>query len=143
MNNNNYEYWIILFASFLGALFVIFYSNAVFNEELKKESQIIAEISIVPRQKLAWVEFDFGDGKKRLFEGVVDSQKYNLKVALRAVADEGRFDYKVVDGNLRVLAGVGGNSGKWMVYRNSKLADVPLDKLVIAAGDHYTFRFEP
>lgn len=96
------------------------------------------------KQGLAWIEIDFGNGKKRLFEGDVSQRSYTLDIALYAAGQAGLFDFTVEQGKIAALADIPNTrQKKWIIYRNGKPAsEDALENLIIAEGDQYAFRYE-
>lgn len=133
------SYWIVLFTAFFVAAGVML--NAY------RELNRMDYLSVTPPPSLpqssetqeAKIELDFNNGKRRLFVGEL-ATAYRLPVAIRAVAEEGRFTYQIEDGKIRELAGV---RGEWKIYRNGEPVGEAVELLVIKNGDHYVFKAEP
>jgi len=144
--NRNHISWAIIIILFVAALGSVFYFNNKFYQEV-----VLSTSPAVPTQKAAeirkarmvWVEIDFGNGAKRLFEGDIDGQEYSLKDSLQIISDTGQFALKTKEGKITSLAGIGGSIGEWRIYKNNELANQGIDDLTIKGGDKYLLRFEP
>lgn len=132
------SYWIVLFTAFFVAAGVMLNANRELNR--------LDGFSVTPPPSLpqssetqeAKIELDFNNGKRRLFVGEL-ATAYRLPVALRAVAREGDFTYKIEGGEIKELAGV---KGEWKIYKNGKSTNESIDLLTIKSGDHYVLRIE-
>lgn len=96
------------------------------------------EAKNIQESGVALVDIDFGN-KKRKFEGEVNNHTFPLSTALVALSRDTNVTYQVRNGKIEDIAGV---RGAWRIYRNGVRAEAPLDKLVIARGDHYTLKLE-
>lgn len=135
--------WVVVIAVSIAALALMIRSYNGFREELRSRTEFAQETRHKNQEGLAWIEVDFGGGKKRLFEGDVGRQTYTLDVALFAAAQAGNFTFGMEKGRLTELAGLPNKKENWIVYRNGeRVRGAALDKLMIAHGDQYTFRYE-
>lgn len=118
----------------VAALGMILYANRTFLEE---HDRIVKELSTleIPKSKYAFIEIDFGNGKKRRFEGNLHNAVYEFPIVFKTVAEVGKFSYRLHDGGVEHINGI---NGPWKVYRNGVLATAPPHKLMIQAGDNYT-----
>lgn len=130
--------WILLLAAFLAGLAAIFFANSVFYSDHLKRTGEIAN-TVIPEHGTAWIELDFGNGSKRLFEGNLRGRAYPLLTGLDAAADAGNFRYKIGTGKIVSLAGIQGN---WKIYKNNGLITDPVDKIILEKGDQYSLRRE-
>lgn len=130
--------WTFLLIAFFAAFVVIFFANSVFYAEYIKETKEVGNM-VIPNKGIAWVELDFGNGFKRLFEGNLQGNSYPLLVALGAAADAGNFGYKIDTGKITSLAG---KRGKWKIYRNGNLVTGAIDSITVQKGDQFILRLE-
>lgn len=141
--NNNLS-WLIIGVTVLIALAVLFYSNNNFYQEFINESKSLQNY-VIPRStkaNQAFIELDFGNGKKRAFRGEVDGRTYDLKSSLELIAKEAQFTFRERSGRIEKLADIGNASGVWKIYRNGEKINLPLQELMITGGDKYVLRFE-
>lgn len=133
--------WVILAVVLLIALALMWYAERGFYRDSGMFTDQVG--GAVPKNGYAWIEVDFGDGTKRLFEGDVDGGSYSLDAVLGSAAQEGGFTVTIRDGVVHELAGVGNAGGVWLVYRNGqKLNEKSIGQLTVGGGDRYTFRYE-
>lgn len=137
--------WITLGAVFAASLVLIAQSYNQFLAENRELADETAVSALRPRDEgYAWIELDFGGGRRRMFEGEVGSAAYSLESGLRAASAAGNFTYTVRKGVIKEIAGVQTSfNGIWRIYRNSALVQEMLDAMTLAQGDTYTFRYEP
>ena len=127
--------------SFLGALTFIYEAKEAFTRDLNAEQTVITKPA-APHDDRAWVELYFGDARMRVFEGYLEGKTYPLALALESVADAGNFTYRIREGKLAKIAGVGDEGGEWIIYRNQQRERTPIHTLIITSGDRYTLRYE-
>lgn len=135
--------WIVIIASAGTALALVFQSHRAF---VREADQIVNDenFSVLSSPgSSAWIEIDFGNGLRRMFEGDLDNLAYPFESALRASARAGGFTYTIRQGKIIELAGVQGSKGQWRVYQNQKPILASLDQMAIKTGDTYTLRYEP
>lgn len=132
---------------FWGAVFFVVIGLIIYFDENKEFLSILTNRNGVPsfsapNSELAWVEFDFGSGKKRLFEGEVDQHIYPLKAVLASIADDKNIPLEVQDGKIGKIADVKDENGSWNIYRNGQMVEEHIDRIIITGGDHYTVKYE-
>lgn len=135
--------WAVIGAAFFAALVLILYSNGLLERGFISEAEYMSAGNIpkIPEQELAFVEIDFGNGKVRKFSGEMRGV-YNLDFALRVLAQTADLKIEHRAGQIDKISSVGNASGFWNIYRNGALQKAPLEKLTLAAGDRYLFRYE-
>ena len=126
-----------IFCAALIAGALIFYAHGGFLQEFN--DFVEAPFILNQKKHLAWIEVDFGEGKRRLFEGEVGGETYALLPALLSVAESGEFRIKVSGGRITEIAGV---PATWAVYRNEKTIGTNINLLILQAGDRYAIRRE-
>lgn len=117
---SKWMFWFIAIIATVTASFFIFYLNNVF---YKEHSAIMAELSqplkFGPQSR---VYIDFGNGKKRAFEGRV-LRGISARIILIAVSEAGEFDLIFTKDKKKLLVADGVRSGtdkKWNVYLNEE-----------------------
>ncbi len=134
-------YWIVFTAACAFVLGWTWYATRGLERDI--QSSITDHVTAPPQSLTrAWIELDFGDGRKRIFEGTVDHHQYLLKHSLEAAAGEARLKLAFRDGILIRIENTGNPAGVWSIYRNGKRITDPLVTLIIRRGNRYTFRFE-
>ncbi len=132
-------YWVVCAASCVFVLGWIWHAT----KNLDREIDFVQEIRVAtPALTRAWIEIDFGNGRRRVFEGDVGHHQYLVKPLLETVARERKLALAFKKGSVRHIGGVGTPLGIWKIRWNDKDIDVPLETLMIKAGDRYTFTFE-
>lgn len=136
---NSTKAWLVLGAASLGALAVIFYGQKMFLAEIEAPpgTATNTEAPLASVAESAWIELDFGNGAKRLFQGELGSASYPFLLALQSAADNGRFNIRAQKGKLQEIADT---AGAWRVYKNGQILTDPVDDLVISGGDRYSLR---
>lgn len=137
MRRGNVISWIIVGCATAIALALVAVANNRFYQEFLRVNEAV---SLPARPAAAWIEIDFGNGTKRLFQGTIGSKQYSLSSALESAGREGGFTFRVERG---VLDSLGGVSGKWEIYRNGVLIDDLFSELTIRGGERYSFRLPP
>lgn len=133
--------WAILGAVIAISAAAIFYTA----ERLRRESLATMEsmqalsISRNPAQNFAWVEIDFGNGKKRLFRGEVGREAYPLRATIESIAKDSDLPIKIHGGSITEIEGI---AGVWNIYRNSEMLAAPLGSLQITGGERYVIRLK-
>ncbi|QQG45682.1 MAG: hypothetical protein HYW89_02055 [Candidatus Sungiibacteriota bacterium] len=121
--------WIIVGIASALALGFIFWANNNFYQEYLKEVQSPVPL-LLPRHDRAWIEIDFGENKKRVFEGAVGGHVYRLPSVLESIVKEAGISLRPP------------RSRKWTVYSNNKTVPKSLSEITVAAGDRYLLRLE-
>lgn len=133
--------WTIFLAAFFLALGFIFFENDLFYRDFAEYFSSFAPPA--PEVSPTRVTIDFGNGKRRAFEGEVE-RGTTAVLALRASEAAGGF-HAVTDDHGRIvsIAGVKNDDGrKWRAYRNNAfVGDIP-GNVEIGPGDRITFRYE-
>ena len=88
------------------------------------------------------LEVDFGNGKKRYFQGDVNGYQYTLSEVLDSAANNGKFSLTLRNGDIAELAGIYDSGGSWKIYLNDREQNTSADALVVEAGDKYVLRYE-
>lgn len=128
--------WSLIAASSVAAFTAMFFANSKFYSESLNDAQKIQEI-VMPERNRVWIELDFSNGSKRLFEGDLREGSYPLTAALQTAAEAGNFSYKIEKGRIISLAKRNGN---WEIYHNDNLTKNAIEKITINKGDTYSFR---
>lgn len=134
--------WITIAVALAAALSVMLRAHllweAEFFEAIQREDSADAA-----SEERALVEIDFGDGRRRMFEGSAPVFFHPLDFALTSAAEAGRFSVTVRDGRIAELAGINGAlGGRWRVYRGQEQIRDPVDRVIIRNGEHYVIRYE-
>lgn len=132
--------WLVITIAVLISLLALWVSYKSFNEELSRMGQ--ENFGGGSNKYTSIVEVNFGDGKKRWFEGTLGKETYPLTVALESISQTGSLNIEIKKGKIYSVADVGDGAGAWIVYYNSALEKKSLEKLVIKKGDFYSLRFE-
>lgn len=138
MKRNYPHPWIVIGGAAAAAVIALIFSISSYYREYWDTSNYIAQIPI-PQKETALMEFDFGEGRRRLFRGEIAKETYPLDAALRSAAENGNFTFQVKDGALVEIAG---RRGDWSIYLNGEKISTAWDGLNITGGDKYTFRYE-
>lgn len=96
-------------------------------------------ISYGTTTRKVWVEFDFGDGKKRKFEGEVDDGSYSLQNILISVSKSAGVPIEFKKGSISAIDRI---SGTWHIYQAGALESRPPAKLIVQGGDTVSIRLE-
>jgi len=138
------SYWIIVFFACALAIFTVFYVSENFSEELRqlvRFSEISPESGSSQTQERFWIELDFGNGKKRLFEIKPDHQGYPLEPALVTTSEYGDFTVELrSDGT---IASIDGLQGKWGVYQNGRKVSDSVSILFATGGERFVIKRQP
>ncbi len=137
--------WIVFGAALAVALFVIMQSYDRFLDEeraLLDSARAPAVASRFVHAGRAWIEIDFGNGGRRMFEGDLGDLIYPLESGLRAASRAGDFTYEIRKGRIVELAGVHNAEEQWRVYRNRQRIQAAVEDITLAQGNTYTFRYE-
>lgn len=132
--------WIAIGVALSLALTLIFYSNRRFYEEflITSASYGTSALPRRPENNKMRVEIDFGENRRRIFEGVSnESSKFDR--ALKSIASTGRIAFTA--GNEKIFS-IAGARGSWKIYKNGALTKNPLSSLIIGPGDRYILRLE-
>ena len=139
---NKKTYWIIFFSAFLAALFLIFYVSENFNKEMDGLLGVGGgKETLSEKNQRFWIELDFGNGKKRLFELMAENPEYPLAPALITISEFGGFAVEIKkDGTIARIDGVG---GRWGIYKNGEKVEESAREFVVRAGERLTIRRQP
>ena len=106
------------------------------NRGLNRESLSITAYQAGSKE--AWLEFDFGNGKKRMFVGSFENP-IPLSMVLSANSREIGLSYKTKGDKIERIDGKIGN---WAIYRNNQIIKSPFSKLTVRGGDKYVLRLQ-
>lgn len=141
LHKSEFLYWAIVIAVFLAAVAAIFYENEVFYQEFLGYFSFSSPTPALFHP--ARVTIDFGNGKKRAFEGRVESGM-TIFSALRASQDAGGFEI-ITDNRGRVVAVNGVKNVRekqWGLYMNGVSITTLPGNIEIQPGDRIVFRYE-
>lgn len=129
----------ILLIPFLLAILLTWYATREFIKYQDELAVNTANIS-VPKAGYAWIEIDFGDNRKRIFEGQVRDASYSFPEVIEAITQANRVTMQIGKSGIVEIDGV---RGKWTVYdkRGEKIPS-PLEELIVSGGAKYTLRLE-
>lgn len=134
-------YWMITVGAFLGAVSWIFFENESFYREF---TALAPPPSLTPSSfRPVRLTLDFGDGRKRAFEGPVE-EGMTIAQILRLAESAGQFQARFNErGEVIDIAGVSRSRLKrWQTYRNGeRLQNLP-GHIEIRPGDRVVFRYE-
>lgn len=138
--------WLIVCIAFIAALGTIFWANNAFYRESVGAIEYTTSLPIprFPESAVVRIELDFGNGTRRLFEGVVFTQEspYSLEAALREIARISDIRVQTKNSYIESINGIGGKN-LWNVYRNGERTDMPLRRVILAGGERYLIKLEP
>ncbi|MBI2121780.1 MAG: hypothetical protein HYT98_01525 [Candidatus Sungbacteria bacterium] len=140
--NVNLNHWFIIGIAALAAAFLILWAENRYERELDRDLEILLQSRSDAGNKYALVEVDFGNGKKRYFQGDVNGYQYTLSEALNSAANNGKFSLTLRNGDIAELAGIYDRGGSWKIYLNGREQNAPADALVVEAGDRYVLKYE-
>lgn len=126
--------WLITGFAVILFLGIVLYANISFRKDLTYSMDSLNNPNI-PLQN-AWIEFDFGNGKKRTFTGDFTGE-YPLSSVLKSAAEKGKFSIQFNNGRIEKVDNI---KGSWKIYRNNEIASIALDKLTIKSGDKYLLK---
>lgn len=136
-------HWLIIIAAFTAAVLFIFDQNRRTEAEIKSLTEGIIKNGIVRIRPLKTrITIDYGNGKKRAFEGgVIDGM--NLQDVFWGVEASAGIVFSVKNDKIESVDGVKGRMPKkWNYYINEvRQNGNPLDK-EIGAGDKIMLRYE-
>lgn len=138
----NLNYWLLIGIAFLAAVFSVLGTERQYERELAREMEIVLGRPESTENAYALIDVDFGNGSRRRFRGMVDGYRYTLAEALNSAAENGSFSYTLQNGAITELAEVSAGRGLWRVYKNGAEQKVPVEKLLVSAGDQYVLRYE-
>ena len=145
MTKKDRLYWAILIFAFAVALGSIFYAVSIFDREMLKSVEILnshtpPKFLKIDSPQLFWIELDFGNGKKRLFEIVVRDVSYPFEPALITTAEFGKFKIEMRgDGT---IASIGDVKGRWGIYQNGVKISDSVGDLAARGGDRFVLRLQ-
>lgn len=133
--------WFFTAVILIVALLSILVGYRDFQKEMGETSQNMSSYPLNKsrNQRQAYVEFDFGNGRKRIFTGDMSKEIYSIPSTLKAASRAGGFDFRIAAGKLEK---VNGGEGEWEIYLNSQKTNKSIDQLTITGGDHYLFRLK-
>ena len=124
---------------FLAALILIGNAMRSFEGDMQEMSPhaIISSARINP----ALIEFDFGNGVIRTFEGPRAHTIFPLIDALKSISHSSSLPILITKGTIKAVGEIGAH-GVWYILLNDQVESKPLELLTITAGDHYILRFQ-
>lgn len=140
--NINLNHWFIIGITALAAALLILWAENRYERELDHDLEALLQSRSVARDKYARIEVDFGNGKKRYFQGDVNGYQYTFSEVLNSAANNGNFSLTLRNGDIVELAGIYDSSGSWRVYLNGEEQKKPMNALMVEAGDKYVLRYE-
>ncbi|MBI2639789.1 MAG: hypothetical protein HYW90_02765 [Candidatus Sungbacteria bacterium] len=133
--------WAILFAVFLGAVAFIFILNESFNNDFLSYSQTIPAV-FKEKNSFVRVTVDFGDGKRRAFEGKILAPITAFE-ALQASQAAGGFSLKVtLTGDIADIDGVRPGEKQWKWYLNGFQEERLILDVPVSGGDKVLVKYE-
>jgi hypothetical protein len=136
----SFEMWIVFVATAILTASLIFYAKKEIEKEISLANDA-ANAIFIPRAQYSWIEIDFGNGKKRLFQGRVEEEVF-LSAALSNITRDNKLSFLIKNGSIQELDGKKNATDRWRIYKNGEQMPPPLNLLLIASGDHYTIRYE-
>ncbi|KKU06011.1 MAG: hypothetical protein UX07_C0009G0015 [Parcubacteria group bacterium GW2011_GWA2_45_30] len=140
--NLNIKHWFLIGIAALLAAFSVIWAEQRYERELERDLKVILQSKSAVRDKYALLEVDFGNGKKRYFQGDVNGYQYTLSEVLDSAANNGKFSLTLRNGDIAELAGIYDSGGSWKIYLNDREQNMSADALVVEAGDMYALRYE-
>lgn len=138
IKNNEFAFALIGVV-FLAVL--IFVGTAVRSFEIDMQEIIPNSIISSTRIKPALIEFDFGNGIIRTFEGPHAHTIFPLIDALMSISQSASLPILIAEGKIKTVGEIG-NHGMWYILLNNQVESKPLELLTITAGDHYILQFQ-
>lgn len=133
--------WAILFAAFLGTVSFIFILNDSFNNDFFSYSQTIPTV-FKEKNPFVRVTVDFGDGRRRAFEGKVLSPITAFE-ALQASQTAGGFSLNItLAGDIADIDGVRPGEKRWRWYLNGFAEERPILDVPVFGGDKILVKYE-
>ncbi len=129
--------WLILIGAFLIVIGLISFAQKNLADELS-----LAETTAIPKDPRAWIEIDFGNGKKREFEGDAVASPQTLFQSLSTISKDAKLSFTFRKNAIYEINGQRTSTGKWVIYKNGILTDLPLQELMVNRGDHYLIKYE-
>lgn len=129
--------WLILIGAFLIVIGLISFAQKNLADELS-----IVETTAIPKDPRAWVEIDFGNGKKREFEGDAVASPQTLFQSLLIIAKDAHLSITFRNNTIYGINGQNSGTNKWVIYKNGILTVLPPQELMINRGDHYVIKYE-
>ena len=83
------------------------YSYLAARREFEQQSRYVSQMS--EKTKSAWIEFDYGNSKKKSFTGKFE-QTYSFLKVLEQASQEGKIIYKT---DSRGFVSIDGHAGPW------------------------------
>lgn len=142
LHEHRSAYWVVVAAGFLGAVALIFVQNEAFYRDFLRYSRVLPSPP-AGEFHTARITIDFGNGRKRAFEGAPE-EGMTILSALRSAEEAGQFTVRTdAAGNVTTIADVRNNGGKrWRAYRNgASVNDLP-GHAEVRAGDRILLAYE-
>lgn len=134
--------WLLLLAVFFGTVAVIFVSNDNFANDFHSYLTLPPPTQKAVNSSLR-VTIDFGNGKKRAFEGSVDSS-ITAGQALRLAAEAGGLPLTItLAGDITQIQNVRSQSEKqWRWYLNGQAEHRAILDVAVRGGDKILIKYE-
>lgn len=141
--NINHLCWFIFIVVVLVVTSQVLTVYEITLNDIALQTQQITAASLPRKQNngLAWVEFDFGNSRRRKFEVEVDGYQYPFVDILKGIEKEGRFRIEVVGEKEIKVDEMRQYQGGWILSKNEQSVNEPLGALILSQGDWYKFRY--
>ena len=113
-----------------------------FSREIEGYINPSTQLLVSEKTGRAWIEIEFGDKQKRLFESTMGPSNYPLAQVLAEIAKTAGFSLNIREGQIREIAGISTATGSWNIYRYDMPTHQPIDRLDISGNDYYRIKFE-
>lgn len=136
---HNSNYWAIIGLYVVLILLLVNHSYSRSIKEFEALSLYSAKnrLAGADKPRKAWVELDYGNGKKRLFLGEFD-KKYPFYTVLYAAAQKGTINFSTdKKGKIEKIDKV---KSDWRIYHNGQYSGLVLDGMTIGGGDEYVIK---
>ena len=136
---NNELAFALIGAVFLATL--LFLTTAIRSFEREIQGLVPTSIIASARAKPSLIEFDFGNGLIRKFEGPTDNTPFPLIDALMSISQTASLPVVIVKGTVKSIGKVG-DHGVWRIWLNNQIQLKSPELLSVAANDYYILRFQ-
>ena len=135
--------WLLLFAVFFTGVAVNFIASKDFNDDFLAIYSTPPSFARSPRNSPLVIMFDFGDGRKRMFQAYL-STSVNGKEALDGVKDSATIALAIAPtGKITSVDAVRDSSSRqWHWYLNGFEDERPITDVLLRSGDKILFKYE-